>query len=396
MTKKKLAILLSRFPYPLEKGDKLRAYHQIKYLSNFFEIHLYCLEITPTSEEDKRQLKPYCRSIQTYRLNRGRIAYEAFRSFFRSEPVQVGYFFSKEIHEQIQDAIKNLNPDIVYAQLSRMAHYAAYLPFPKVFDFQDAFSLNYRRMSKQWIGIKRWFYAREGRCMGYFEQWVLKKFDATLIISEPDKNAIDEHIHVIPNGVDIHLFKPGSQAKEFDLLFLGNLSYPPNQKAVMFLVKKILPKLLKSKPDIKIQIVGAGLTNHIRNLESKNVRIVGWVDEAVQAYQKSSLFVAPLFSGAGMQNKVLEAMSCGLPVLTTSIVNASIGANDKEHIVLADDEDEFVEQILQLLDHPERQHELGGNAREFISGRFQWEVSNEKLRKLLEEVSEKTKTNPLP
>lgn len=390
MNKKKLAIILSRFPYPLEKGDKLRAYQQIKYLSESFEIHLFCLETEPTSEESKKQLSPYCTGMHTYRLHRWHIAYEAFRSFFRSEPVQVGYFFSKEIYASMTKDIEHLVPDIVYAQLSRTAHYAAYLPYPKVFDFQDAFSMNYARVAKEWFGVRRWFYAREGRCMRFFEQWVLKKFNATTIISETDKEAIDEHIHVIPNGVDTHQFKPQQKTKDVDILFLGNLSYLPNQKAVDYLVRKILPILMKRKPDIRIQIVGAGLKNNIRKMDSSHVQIEGWVEDAASAYNGSRLFVAPLFSGAGMQNKVLEAMSCGLPVITTSIVNASLNANESQELLIANQPDEFVEHIVSLLDDSDQRDRIGNQARQFVEKNFQWSTANEKLRKLLEEVSTTT------
>lgn len=383
MSKKKLAIILSRFPFPLDKGDKLRAYQQIKYLSDFFDIQLYSLETKTTTEENKKQLLPYCSSIHTYQLKPWSIAYQAFRSFFRSEPVQVGYFFSKEIYFSIRKDIGLLQPDVVFAQLSRTAHFAVELPFPKLLDFQDAFSLNYERVSKESGGIRRWFYAREGKCMRYFEKWIIKKFDATTIISEIDKQAIDASIHVIPNGVETSRFLSLSLPKKYDLLFLGNLSYLPNRKAVEFLAHKVLPQLQIIKPDIRVQIVGAGLTDSIRKLATAQLHITGWVEDSVTAYNECRLFVAPLFSGAGMQNKVLEAMSCGLPVITTPIVNASIQAQDTKEILIASGVDEFVKHITTLLDDKKYSEQVGQSAREFVEKKFQWSAANEKLRQLL-------------
>ena len=91
-TYKKLVVITSRFPFPLEKGDKLRAYHQIKYLSQFFEIHLISTSDVPIKEEYKQELAPYCKSIQVFQMSILQRIGGLFLKFFQNKPFQVGYF----------------------------------------------------------------------------------------------------------------------------------------------------------------------------------------------------------------------------------------------------------------------------------------------------------------
>jgi hypothetical protein len=227
LKRKKLAIILSRFPYPIDKGDKLRAFHQIISLSQQFDIHLFALCEQMPSESDLNTVKQYCTSIELYHLNRLTIAIQSGLSFFKKLPVQVGYFFSKKHKIKIQEAITSLKPDIIYCQLSRTALYAYDLPFYKVIDFQDAFAMNYNRIQENAYGLKKWFYKRESNRMKSFEGQMLQWFDATTIISSFDKANLSiqpNQTIVIGNGVDFTFFSPQNIVKKYDLLFLGNLS----------------------------------------------------------------------------------------------------------------------------------------------------------------------------
>jgi glycosyltransferase involved in cell wall biosynthesis len=386
LNRKKIAIILSRFPYPLDKGDKLRAFNQIKYISKFHDIFLFALNEASVSKIDYDMVAPYCKEIKVYKLRKLEIVIQSFLSLFKSIPVQVGYFYSPSIHRKMTNTIKQINPDTVYCQLSRTALYGKDLPFNKVIDFQDAFSMNYDRMQRNMSGIQQLFYKRESLRMKQFETSMLQWFDTTTIISEHDKSNLASQPNttiVISNGVDLDYFQPQSITKTVDLLFLGNLSYQPNRAAVDFLIQHIMPALIKIRPTIKLNIAGAAMAEELKKYESSNIHLSGWHDDIRVAYASATLFVAPLFTGAGLQNKLLEAMSMKLPSITTSIVNASLHATENKEVIIANTTEEFVSKIIQLLDNPEQQIQLASQAYEFVSKKYGWDQSNQQLVDLL-------------
>ena len=185
--RKKIAVILSRFPYPLDKGDKLRAYHQIQYLSTFHDIYLFVLAEQEISQEHLAILQPICKNITQYRLSLIDKIVQIGLSAFKQIPVQVGYFFSSSIKRKMHLDIHQLKPNVVYCQLSRTAEYGKNLPYPKIIDFQDAFSTNYSRIKEQYVGPKKWFYARESALMKKYEINMLTWFDKCTIISEFDR-----------------------------------------------------------------------------------------------------------------------------------------------------------------------------------------------------------------
>lgn len=385
--KKVLAILLSRFPYPLDKGDKLRAYNQIKYLSKDFKIHLICLSDERVNKEHIHNLEEYCDSITIYKISKWSIARNLLSSLINGRPFQVGYFYNAGLRRKISDQLKQLGPDVLYCQLARMALYASDFLGHKVLDYQDAFSLNYRRIASHATGLRKFFYSVESKRMARFERDIYSMFDYSTIISDTDKQAIGtklENLHVIKNGIDTTKFKPHkSESKTSDILFVGNLSYLPNVEAVKHLVYKIVPLLIQLHPDIRVTIVGKSNKPEILAINHPNVIIRGWVDDVVVEYQQAKLFVAPLFTGAGLQNKLLEAMSMKLASVSTDIVNHSLSALPGKQIMLANNESEFAEQISYLLKNEQLREEIGENARQFVEVTYNWELETNRLKELL-------------
>lgn len=386
MSRKKIAIVLSRFPYPLNKGDKLRAYHQIKFLSKGNDIFLYCLSDEAISENDYNEVKKLCVSIEIFELNKISITWNLMVSFFKNLPAQVGYFFNTTIQQKIVISILKRNPDVVYGQLSRTAFYIKDLPFKKVIDFQDAFSTNYIRITENSTFLKKLFYQRESKLMKSFEQKMLTWFDATTIISDFDKSQIAKdknNLVVVSNGVDTNYFSSTPKEKKYDLLFCGNLSYLPNKNAVIYLCEKIAPLLITKIPSVKINIVGGNAQNDFKKYESKNIHFAGWVDDVRTAYDEIRIFVAPLFTGAGLQNKLLEAMSMQVPCVASSITNASLKATENKHLLIANNEHEFAEKIIQLLNDENLQFSLKSNARAFVEENYSWDKANQILENTL-------------
>jgi glycosyltransferase involved in cell wall biosynthesis len=233
------------------------------------------------------------------------------------------------------------------------------------------------------------FFNMEAKRLAVYERTLYKDFDKHIIISEQDRQRLKlpskEYITVIPNGVDETFSSDDIQhVKSHDLVFVGNLGYGPNKAAAKFLVHDILPALNKQNRKVNLLIAGARPSNSIRRLASKkNVTVMGWVKDIREAYRDGRIFVAPMLSGLGLQNKILEAMSMGLPCVTTSLVNNAIGAKENEQILIADSVDDFAERILFLLDHPEAYKRIASQGKDFVSSNFKWEHQIRKMEEVI-------------
>lgn len=383
----KLLILTSRFPYPLEKGDKLRAYYQIRELSQHHTIILFALSDKKVPQAAIDALQPYCYQIHLHRLYTPSITWHLFTALFTSVPFQVAYFFRKKILRHLQQVVAEENPEWVFCQLIRMARYCYGLPVPATLDYMDAFSLGLRRRATKERGIKKRIIQWEAKRVERFEKGAQAYFASQSIISESDKQSLHlplpEQVKVIPNGIDADFFHPPSDpSPTYDLVFIGNLGYFPNREACEFLVYEMMPLLDQS---IRLLIAGADADRHIKNLgNQQGVDVQGWVPDIRTAYSRGKIFVAPLFSGSGQQNKILEAMAMALPVITTPLVNQAIGAKKDREVLLADTAQEFAHHIKRVLADQAKRKELGNKGRAFVQSTYSWQHAGEILRTHLE------------
>ena len=259
----KIFVLLPRIPYPLEKGDKLRAFNQIKQLAKHNEIVLCALnDNAKVSEQDAfHALQPYCQSINFIKITKPQILLGLVRAFFKGLPMQCGYFYNRKAAKRIDALIAKHKPDMLFGQLLRVAEYIRYKDLPKTIDYQDIFSYGMKRRADIASFVTRPIYNMEYRRLCRYEAAIFEDFDVRTIISEPDRDLFPherrDEILVIPNGVDHDYFKPQGQEKKYDLVFTGNMSYPPNVNAVDYLANEILPIVWKTRPETTLYIAGA-------------------------------------------------------------------------------------------------------------------------------------------
>ncbi len=380
----RIVYVTSRFPFPVEKGDKLRAFHQIRILSQRHEIHLVAISHNEIRQEALVAMSPYCKSVRVFRIRLWLLPLQILSGWLEGLPLQVSYFLDRTIKRQVQYHIIHIEPDHVVCQLIRAAGYVRALPFPKTLDYMDVFSEGMRQLAGQHQLFKV-FFNLEARRLAAYERTIYKDFDNHIIISAQDRERLKlpskEHIAVIPNGVDTHFWKNSKHhIATHDLVFVGNLGYGPNKSTAIYLVRKILPELIRRNRKVKVLIAGARPGHRIADLnQHEEVSVRGWVEDIREAYRDGRIFVAPMFSGLGLQNKILEAMSMRLPCVTTSMVNNAIGATPGIHILVADSLDGMVNHIEFLLDHPDRYEEIAQAAREFVVTHFNWDEQVSKL-----------------
>ena len=393
----KIFVLLPRIPYPLEKGDKLRAFNQIKQLAKHNEIVLCALNDNPkVSEQDAfHALQPYCQSISFIKINKAQILLGLVRAFFKGLPMQCGYFYNRKAAKKVNALIAKHRPDILFGQLLRTAEYIRHKDTPKAIDYQDIFSYGMKRRADIASCVSRPIFNMEYRRLKRYEAEIFDDFDVRSIISEPDRALFPhekrDEILIVPNGVDHDYFKPQEQEKQYDLVFTGNMSYPPNVNAVEYLSDEIMPLVWKTLPETTLYIAGASPDPKVKKAASQHVIISGWLDDIRTAYAQSRIFIAPMRIGTGLQNKLLEAMSMHLPAITSPLANASLGAQANEEILVGNNAEEMAQHIIALLTDKEKAERLAQAGYDFTNRVYDWGKATE----ILENAMASTLNNKL-
>ena len=385
----RIFILLSRIPYPLEKGDKLRAFHQIKELSKNNEIILCALN--PLTNVDKQKafstLQPYCRSINFLDLPLWGRVINLTRAFLSHLPLQAGYFYNSKASREIKRLIEEYKPDHIYCQLIRTAEYVKNFPVKKTIDYQDVFSYGMKRRITTSSFLLRPFVKMEYKRLANYEARVFDLFDHHTIISIPDRDLIPhpdrDSIRVILNGVDHDFFKPRVTEKKYDVVFTGNMAYPPNVDAAGYLAKEIMPLVWKKLPKARLLLAGASPDSRVTALKSDLVNVSGWMDDIRDAYAESKVFIAPMRLGTGLQNKLLEAMSMKLPCITTTLANNALCAIPDREIMIGETPDTLSTHIIQLLQDPTLYQSIAEDGHRFVKKNYDWAQATQQLEDLL-------------
>ena len=386
----KILVVLPRFPYPLEKGDKLRAFHQIRMLSKNNEIYLFCLTHTRVLDEHVEAVKPFCKDICIVQSPKLVNYKNIIRNYFLTKSLQLGYWDSLKVRKAFKSYQKKVNPDVIYSQMIRTMPWVSRSLCPKVMDFQDALSMNAERRMDQAHGIWHFILHYEFKMLRSTEYNSFKIFDALTIISEPDCDAIPHKrngdIHVVPNGVDFDFFAPIEQPRQYDIVFCGNMRYEPNVRAAQFLAEKIMPLVWQTHPNASLLLAGACPKAKVSKLASDHITVIDSPEDIRKCYASARIFAAPMLTGSGLQNKLLEAMAMQMPCVTTSIANDSLHAEKGREVLVGDTAREFADHIVRLLDDEDLCHSIARNGNTFVHNTYSWELSCSKLESILQSV----------
>ncbi|MCB9173742.1 MAG: glycosyltransferase [Flavobacteriales bacterium] len=384
----KILVLLSRFPYPLEKGDKLRVFHQIKELSEKHEIYLCALSDEPVSKENYDVLKKYCVEIEVIRLFKVKIFFNLIHKLiFTKKSLQVSYFYNKSAQDKVNKFIEKVQPDYIYCQLIRVTEYVRHSKIPKTLDYMDALARGMERRIEEAPFYLKPFLKIETERLKRYEHFIFNDFNHHTIISKQDKELIvnikNDSIVVVQNGVDYSTYQFKDAEKKYDLIFTGNMSYPPNITSAIYIVKEIMPLIWNQNPTINIAIVGSNPDSKITALKSDKVIVTGWVDDISSYYSESKIFIAPMQIGTGLQNKLLEAMAMKLPCITSNLANNALGAEHNKNILIGNSSEEYANHVLSLLENKELYITISENGHQYVKQHFTWEGTTQILEQLI-------------
>jgi sugar transferase (PEP-CTERM/EpsH1 system associated) len=390
----RILCLTSRLPYPPDRGDRLRAFHFIEHLSREHELSLASFIASESERDHVASLRAYCRDVHVLPMSPHRSALGAALNIWRREPLQALYYRLGAMRRLVDEMIATTGFDAAYVHLFRMAPYVArHARLYRIVDLTDVISkeidlsLPYRSIASRAV------YALEKGRIARYERWVAQSFEETWLISQSDREALARdcpgaNIRLVPNGVDLEFFHPTSQSRVPDsLIFVGHLRVLHNIDAATYLAQEVLPLVQEKVPTCTLSLVGADPAPQIQRLgESPAVTVTGFVPDLNARLNRAAVFVAPLRFAAGIQNKVLEAMAAGRPVVTTSLINEGLGAEPDRQIFVADDAQATARQILRLLADAPLREQVGRAGRQFVEQRYSWTHAVARMRTIEESL----------
>lgn len=387
----KILFITARFPFPPVKGDNVVSFNRLKYLSRKHDITL----LTFANESDMQyvqEVSNYCREIHCVPFSRLNAWTRIFLQGYKNVPLQVLYYQSLKFRRTLDALLKINTYELIHVFLIRMASYVSELAgTPKVLELIDSMELNMKRRANLERGIKRWIFTEEAKRLSVYERWMAGLYDYSVVVSELDRRTINgARMEVAPNGVNTDAFYPtGAQKDEDDIIFTGNMYYFPNETAVVYFAEKIFPKIQAQRPEIIFRIVGGGASKKVRDLAKKNrsIVVIGFVDSVAEQYNQAKVSVCPMLAGSGIQNKILESLACGVPVVATTVGKGAIELGEEDGLYIADAPDEFAEKVLLLLSNNGDRNVIAQKISNAVKNKYSWESSNLKIEKIYSELA---------
>ncbi len=382
-------------PYPPYRGDKLKIYNLARRLKGQHELHLITFAQTKEDLGYEEELKKIFTSVHFVYLPKWLSALKCLTALWRSMPIQVLYFQSLKMKRKLAEVLNGNKFDAVHVQHLRMSPYLAQEKnIPRILDLPDAFSLYWQRRKSIPRGvIMKIFENWEQRRVHRYER-ILESYNMSLVCSEEDLEYLKHEHHVsniqlLPNGVDLDVFAPRAHDYSHNqtLLFTGNMDYAPNVDAVLHFTENILPLVRKEYPDVQFVIAGQKPVKKVLELANEHVSVTGFVKDLAATYNEASVVVAPLRFGAGTQNKVLEAMAMGVPVVCSNIGFKGLGIQSGEGAFMEKEPEKFAGRVIELLASEKLRSEIGSKGMNVIQNNFSWDIIAKRLEGYFTEVS---------
>ncbi len=393
----KIIYILTRIPSLDAKGDQLVYYYRIKsFLKLGYEIELVLLLLKNRINKTKlMHLKKMGVSYKVYEIYKKRIILNLLRRIYKFDffqPFQVSIFYHPLAKKLLQEYAVYKENLILFGLLRACAIYPERI-FKSGIDLIDSLTLNfYIRYKNEKNILKKLLIFIEYRLLKNYEKNMVLNSDFALIVSNIDKSFIGlNNITVLPNGVDNKKFSPSDLIISNRIIFSGNMNYKPNIEAVIWFIENCFEDLKTIIPEVKLFICGANPSKKILNYRDKfdNIFVTGKVDNLAKEIAKSSLAIAPMISGSGIQNKILEAMASGVPVVTNRKGLGDIKAQIDKEILVAENPKDFNKLICKVLNKKKFGRQIGLKGRLFILKNYNWSNQHEILNSVLNNIKSK-------
>jgi len=396
-----ILFLSHRIPWPPDRGDKIRSYHELRALAQLAPVHVGCFADDARDESFGEEMAQITASQCVIRRPGGR-AVAGLRGLVRHEPISVSLFESADMRAYVRRILAERPIRAVFGFSGQIAQFVDALPAGCrfVMDFVDIDSAKFASYGAARGGPMGWVNRREGRILGAYERHVAGQADVSLFVSDAEASLFREmhgfasdRVASLENGVALDYFSPnasfpalrsGERGAGPLIVFTGQMDYRPNIEAVVDFAERSLPRIRKVHADTRFAIVGRKPAAAVRALCGQpGVVVTGAVDDVRPWLAEADVVVAPLRIARGIQNKVLEAMAMARPVLVSPQAAEGIDAVDGRDLVVAPDADAEAGEILTLLANPARRDAIGTAARARVEARYGWAAAMAPLETLL-------------
>ena len=386
-----LLYLVHRLPYPPNKGDKVRSYHLLKHLAARHRVFLGTFVDDPEDEIHIDTVRQFCAGLHVERLNPRLAKMRSLAGFLTGKALSLGYYRDAGMTAWVAQtrALHKIDATVVFS--SAMAQYAplgdSTVDAPTLVDFVDVDSAKWTQYAAQRPWPLSWVYAREGRCLLDFERALAIRAQRSFFVTANETTLFQrlapdckDKVEALGNGVDADFFSPDvSHINPFadghiPIVFTGAMDYWPNVDAVSWFVTDILPSLRATSPQIRFYVVGRSPTPAVQALASTSVVVTGTVADVRPYLQHAAVVVAPMRIARGVQNKILEAMAMGRPVVAAENCVAAIHVTEGVELIAAGTAHEYVKAIQTLLQQPKHSQAVGLAGRQCVRQRFSWDA----------------------
>jgi len=393
-----LLFLCHRIPYPPNKGDKIRSFHLLRALAAHYQVHLGAFIDDPDDWRHEQRVAEQCRSCRFIPLSGLLGKARSLSGFVSGQPLSLPYYRDGRMRRWVDESWHRYPISHIVVFSSAMAQYVTDDRFGsarRVIDFVDVDSDKWRQYASAKPSHSAWIYRREAERLESYDKMVARAFDVSLFVS-PEEAALfrtlldseSPRVEQMVNGVDTDYFAsdPGCATPFPDgrraIVFTGAMDYWANVDAVSWFCREVVPTIRRHSSETVFYIVGIRPDDAVRRLAAEDVVVTGAVPDVRPYLQHADVVVAPMQIARGIQNKVLEGMSMGRPLVVTSKGLEGIGAADGEQLLVADTPAEFARQLVALLEG--EMPGLGQRAREYVCRANSWDASLQRFLDFLE------------
>jgi sugar transferase (PEP-CTERM/EpsH1 system associated) len=377
----RILMLAHRIPYPPYTGDKVRAYHVARHLARRHELTLAFLVDDRADLDGVEPLREMVAHVVDVRLWKPWSLGKGLAGLALGGSLSLRYFASRGLQRRLAGRGAAAF-DVVYASSAPMAQYARDLGRPVVMDFVDVDSDKWRQYGQKSRPPVSWLYDTEARRLQGCEAEIARWAQRCVLATAPEEALLKSfapwaRTSVIPNGIDLDYFRPVQrEGAPAAVIFTGAMDYLPNIDAVRYFCDDILPLVRREIVDARLYIVGLNPPAEVKRLAKiPGVVVTGMVPDVRPYYGRASVCVAPLRMGRGVQNKVLQAMAMGVPVVASRVAHRGLEAEPGKHLHVEDESVAFAARVISLLSDPTEQRQMARHARAFVEGHHAWDVS---------------------
>ena len=393
----RILYLCHRLPYPPDKGEKIRAFHQIRALAQRHRVSL--LTLSDSEVPDLSPLEAMCERVEVFPMSRSAGYARAALGAWRPRPLTLSFFESEELAARVRELTRREHFDVAVVYCSAMAPYAALAPeVPAVLDMVDVDSAKWAQYARFAPFALRAVYALEARRLRRYETSLADQFQRVVLATGNETRlykaqAPAARAATILNGVDVDFFQPLDLPKSSHptLVFTGQMDYFANVDGVTHFAREVFPKLRAQVPGVELLIVGRSPVPAVRALgELPGVQVTGAVGDVRPFLARAWVFVAPLRIAQGVQNKVLEAMASNVPVVASERVLAGIadgGFRSGRDLLAASSDEEYVRALTSLLADERERERLAGCARQRLVATYRWAPNLDRFEDLVGSVA---------